>query len=392
MVCMPNEMHYWSVPIGTWSGVPIRLHLGVVLLVIFLLGLQSGSLGGVAETDDASSRQITAAGTVTVFLLGLSYFAHTWAQLYSLARPAQSVRTICLFPWGAAFQWYPNVPAEYRYQLYVVGLLANLGLLVVAWLVLAAWFAPTSAALWLSVHPWFPQLPVWAHLEQTALMTFVWMNATLLFWRLIPVAPLDMAYLLEHWSDSRMADVSKMQRLSVLFLVAAGASILVLVGGYMIQPQVGGLALSSGIGPLIAGVVLMFAARRYFLLEINRYILNENEARARSRNAAGGPRTLGDLAFTQDGDHAGAFAGDQPMADEESWEVDPFDSVIEEWMDEHRASRQQAREDQAQAEEAMLDDLLLKVSGQGIQSLTDQEREILNRVSQLYRRRRELRL
>jgi hypothetical protein len=69
-----------------------------------------------------------------------------------------------------------------------------------------------------------------------------------------------------------------------------------------------------------------------------------------------------------------------------------LDSAIEEWMDEHRASRQQAREDQAAAEEAMLDDLLLKVSGHGIQSLTDQEREILNRVSQIYRRRRELRL
>jgi hypothetical protein len=229
-------------------------------------------------------------------------------------------------------------------------------------------------------------------LEQTSLMTFVWMNATLLFWRMIPVAPLDLAYLLEHWSDSRMADVSKMQRLSVLFLIAAGASILVLASGYLIRPSFGGVAISPGVGPLLAGVVLMFAARRYFLLEINRYILNENEARARGRSAAGGSLSGDGLFYAPDGRAGAPGSGDGSSVNDESWEIDPLDSAIEEWMDEHRASRQQAREDQAAAEEAMLDDLLLKVSGHGIQSLTDQEREILNRVSQIYRRRRELRL
>jgi len=75
------------------------------------------------------------------------------------------------------------------------------------------------------------------------------------------------------------------------------------------------------------------------------------------------------------------------------WTESPsHDSELDEWMDEHRASRKQARQNQSADEEAMLDAILLKVSESGIQSLTEQERGVLNRLSQLYRRRRELRL
>ena len=192
-----------------------------------------------------------------------------------------------------------------------------------------------------------------------------------------------------------MTPVNLIHRLSTLFLMSIATAVLMVGGSYLLPPTrwVGSWAtthLSLGVWPLLVGIALIFSARRHFVMEMNPWLFTP---------ATPTPQDSHLMVARVEAIGTGSFENPPESFENEAWQMqedwsdeastsDPWDH----WMSETKENREQARQDQAAAEEAMLDELLLKVSEQGIQSLTEQEREILNRVSQIYRQRRELRL
>lgn len=412
----------WSVPVGFWQGVPIRVHVLMLLAGVGLLAVQWGWVAGLGPEPAGSFRGGLVMAVLTLGVAAVAYGLPWLAQCAALERPFQTVRSICLMPWGAAYEWRRDVPIGYRYQFYAVGIAANFCVLSLAWLSLAVWFHPGQDQLWLCLYPWYPVLPARMNLEQSLLMAFVWMNAVMLFVRVLPVVPLDLGHLLDDWSKQQFTWATPAQRLSALLALAAGSLVALLVGFYLTTPFVEGTRLALGVWPLLAALTLAFSARSHYAHELG-------EAQASKRATAAGPAAaynailrrnpqtgrLEMLALEPHDDldpttrsHRGqdSRSWKQPSADssadqdldavdeDAAWSDDSSseDGQWENWMDDHRASREQARRDQAAAEEALLDDLLLKVSNSGIHSLTDQEREVLNRVSQLFRNRRKLKL
>lgn len=419
---MTKQALGWSVPVGFWQGVPIRVHAWMILAAVGLLAVQWGWVAGLGPEPAASLRGGLVMAVLTLGVAAVAYGLPWLAQCAALERPFQTVRSICLMPWGAAYEWRNDVPIGYRYQFYAVGIAANFCILSLAWLSLAVWFHPGQDQLWLCLYPWYPVLPARMNLEQSLLMAFVWMNAVMLFARVLPVVPMDLGHLLDDWSKQQFTWATPAQRLSALLAVALGSLAALVVSFYLTTPYVDGTSLSLGVWPLIAGLVLAFSARVHYAQQLGEAqaskrgagaahpaaynaILRRNPKTGRLEMLALEPQDPADsddrISTSKEGrswKHPSAHDSSDAEVDstdeDAAWSDDSSseDGQWENWMDDHRASREQARRDQAAAEEALLDDLLLKVSNSGIHSLTDQEREVLNRVSQLFRNRRKLKL
>jgi len=419
---MTKQALGWSVPVGFWQGVPIRVHACMILAAVGLLAVQWGWVAGVGPEPAASLRGGLVMAILTLGIAAIAYGLPWLAQCAALERPFQTVRSISLMPWGATYEWRNDVPIGYRYQFYAVGIAANFCVLSLAWLSLAVWCHPGQDQLWLCLYPWYPQLPERLNLEQSLLMAFVWMNAVQLFVRVLPVVPMDLGHLLDDWSKQQFTWATPIQRLSALLAVALGSLAALVVSFYLTTPYVDGTNLSLGVWPLVAALTLAFSARSHYAQELGQAlaskrgsgtghsaaynaILRRNPQTGRLEMLALDPQDPLNLdTRTPTGTERRSWkqssaleSSDQDgdVTDEEAaWSDDSSseDGQWENWMDDHRASREQARRDQAAAEEALLDDLLLKVSNSGIHSLTEQEREVLNRVSQLFRNRRKLKL
>lgn len=394
---MPSETHNWSVSIGVWKGVPVHLHLSLILAVILLIGCQLGLVQGMNEEPRVGARGSLSTLVLMLMVGGLVYLVPMLLQWMGVLRPSQAIRRICLLPCGAYYEWQVDSSPNFRVRTYAIGLLANAAFLSLALLGFAGWFRPDAIVFWQSLYPWHPQLPQWFNLEASLMGSLVWFNAVAMWLRLIPVAPMDLGRLLSDWAHLRYPNWPMSQRSAIVFLLGSG-SVVVLVGAsYLIMPDFAGPAYSLGVWPLMGGLVLLFFARREYLHDVQLFL------RRRLKQV-----DFDDPEFanaSEDFDESSTYEGrahnpkdDFDFADlsdptpKQAWEAsEPQDAGWEEWMEENRTSRQQARDDHAAAEELLLDGILLKVSATGIASLTGQEREVLDRVSQIYRRRREIR-
>jgi hypothetical protein len=269
-------------------------------------------------------------------------------------------------------------------------------LLVIALLVYGASQTTDGNRFWMSVYPLYPQLPSSVDFVSSLLASFVWMNAATLFLRMIPIVPFDLGRVLVDWAQIDLPQLQPIQRSSILFLVGVFYVFMLVSVAYLFVPEIDGQVYNLGVWPLIGGLCLLFVARRDYLREVYCFYNaklhpasaeemdypdyddeSESDAPPSRRSAS----ALSESEFVDSGDSS-VNEWDSDDSHDSSWEV---------WMDETRASRRKAREDQAAAEIALLDGILLKVSTQGIAALTPNEREILDRVSQIYRRRRKLR-
>lgn len=394
---MPSETQHWSVSIGVWKGVPVHLHLSLILVAIFLIGCQLGLIEGLAEDSRVVTRGSLSTIVLMLMLGGVVYAVPLFAQLFGIVRPIHAIRRISLQPWGAYFEWQVDTLPQFRARTYSIGILANAGSLAVALLCYSAWLSPNASSAWLSVYPWHPQLLQWSSLEASMLASVVWFNAAMLLARMIPIAPVDFGRLLAEWGQSRFHQVPSIQRSAVLFLVGIMYVVLMVGTSYLVVPEIGDRTYSPGVWPLLGGLTLLFASRREYLRDVHLYLTSKQQrsefddqiiSSSSDEFAHASAYEIRSVATTDEFELVDLSEPEPPMA----WESpDQPDSGWESWMDENRASREEARENHAAAEETLLDQILLKVSAGGIAGLTDQERQILDRVSQIYRRRREIR-
>jgi len=394
---MPNDTQHWSVSLGVWKGVPVHLHLSLILAAILLIGCQLGLIHGLAEEARVATRGSLSTIILMLLLGGSVYLLPTLAQLFGLARPNQAIRRITLQPWGAYFEWQVDTAPQFRVRTYSIGMLANVGLLSIAILGYNGWLKPDATHFWQSMYPWHPQLLQWGNLESSVLISLVWFNAVILFLRMIPIAPMDLGRMLADWGQTRFHQVPAIQRSAILFLVGIMYVVVMVGTSFLLAPEIGTQTYSPGVWPMLGGLTLLFAARREYLRDVQLFMTLkhqraefEGEPLSNEEDKYEHVSAYEVRATTTNDDFDFADLSEQEPPT--TWESpDQTDSGWEDWMIENRDSRQQAREDHAAAEEALLDGILLKVSASGIAGLTSQEREILDRVSQIYRRRREIR-
>jgi CBS domain-containing protein/Zn-dependent protease len=166
-------MRAWSLPLGRWFGVHLRIHYFFLLLLFFCAA--STSLSGTASWR----------GVVLWFLLFGAVLGREVVRALTAAWHGLSVRSILLLPIGGLFSYGSPDMAEHAAEgwpqiaLTVAGPLANLAFaLLVAGLIAGA-TANVPIAKFPIVTP--------GHLMRSA----VWLNAALALINCIPAYPLD---------------------------------------------------------------------------------------------------------------------------------------------------------------------------------------------------------
>ncbi len=171
-----GSMRGWSIPLGRWMGVEIRIHTFFLLLAVVCLGL--GASDGIVR------------GLGLFLILVIAVVVREIARLLVAAWLGLRLRAILVLPIGGMFAYATPESQDVanqgmgQFAMAFVGPITN----GFAALVLAATFLGAGGSINLVSQPWISS----AHL----LRSIVWMQAGLAALHLLPAYPLDMGRLL----------------------------------------------------------------------------------------------------------------------------------------------------------------------------------------------------
>lgn len=363
---MLNETYYWSIPFGRWNGIPIRLHMLIFLAAAIIFGIEFHLL------EERPAMLGTAISTVLIGALVIGI--HVASQMLMLAHCRRGIKAICIVPWGAIYHFTREVPANARSQALAFGIVANALALVISLLILAP---GSPESIWNMVHPFSPRQMDWNNIDRSLLEIFTWLNFALTMATLIPIPPFDNGYLLEAWSDRKLADVDPIQRFTMLFAIGMLFSIGMFFLAYFVRDWAEGPLRPAWLWPVMLGTVLFFAARQHYQRRLHEYL---------PRSEFGWEMTaVPTQSFVVEEDFE-----EPTFSLDSAWNEMEADIEWEDWMKENQVSRSEAVIEQEKTEDDLLDQILHKVGESGLESLTKDEKDLLHRVSQRYRSRQQL--
>ncbi len=339
-----NDMPSWSLYIGRWRRVHLRLHAMFVAVAVFVLFL--------ATHDPVSGS--SGYGLLSIAILFASVLAHEMGHSFAAARVGGSGDQIVIGPLGGLGN--VEIPREPQSELIatLAGPLVTLGILLLV--------LPVLVATGISVPPLLSPLEPVGLLEgalwAVALKLTFWMNWLILIVNLLPAFPLDGARMLRTmlWPalDYRSAGH-----------VAVRASKLTALGVCLLAWLMRD-AHSADVLPAWVPL-LLFATFIYFSAQHESARLDEGEW----------DEEMLSYDFSQ-GYTSLERASEAPRSPGRS---------MRRWLKNRRELRRKRRLFQEQEEERQVDEILLRLHETGMNALTAKERSLLNRVSARYRNR-----
>lgn len=349
----PSAPGSWSLRIGRWRGVEVRVHLYLPLLALVVLLLATPPI---MAMDEFSS--LLPLSPVPRVLLGLAVLVFS-VVVHELVRAAIAERVggrtnlIVIGPTGGWAQ--PHLPADPPAQLVtaISGPLTYLALLVSAGCALAAAGEHNILGLLSPFDPVFLETDSTLHL---AAQLTVWINACLLLINLLPIQPCDGVELLRGllWPLVGRASAG-MAVAHIAYGAAAATAVLAVVA----KDEHVNDFLPAWFPLATASVLLLYGGNR--------------ASRQRQYDVG--------------------LAIDELESDDEQW-------LSAEWIEEERAAvlveqiqeKQQEtidrkRREREDREDARVDDILIRLQEVGFEQLSEEEQAVLKRASRRYRQR-----
>ena len=347
----------WSVSLGQWGSVKMRLHLFFILFAALTLYLSW------LHRDQQSDLVVLA--SFSLIVLFLSVVLHEVGHLAAELHVGGYVDTLVLGPLGGLHSHsrsYHDPQAELIVAL--AGPAMNLAAFVV---LLPAGLFLTSSAPW----PLFfnPLMPVgvgadsvlWTELVRVA----IWINWLLFLCNLLPAFPFDggrasRAVLLMIWPDMGGPTASHLVGRAAV-VVAIG----LLVAAFFthdIQPVAGAVPIWFVL--MLLSIALFFSAKAAFAQT------TEREAEE-AQELFGYDFSQGYTSLERSTDQAAA----------------PRPNFLRRWLEHRRDQRRQRELELANEEETKADAILQRLHEQGIDSLNEADKALLKRVSARYRSR-----
>ena len=341
----------WSLNLGHWWGVRVRLHAFFLLFVACATLLKWYFVSQTADLDWIIP--------VSLVLLFFSVMVHEAGHVWAVRRHGGRSDLIVLGPLGGTIplQVMGNPRAEFRAHL--AGPFANLLVCTICVVILQA----LGSTAWGLLNPLSPADLATGTVLQVVLKLTFWINWALLLINLIPAFPLDAAFamrslILDRWP---------------MFLPAQATLIVARTG----QTLAGLLAVVAVCGrfddhelfvpirlSLMAFAILLFLAAR------QRRFFDESE---RSEQLL--------LAYE--------LTGDLEVLERDLREAGHLKSgPVRRWFHRRRQARLQRQEISEQEEEQRVDEILSRLHESGMQSLSKEDKALLNRVSIRFRNRR----
>lgn len=354
------DQHCWSTNAGRWFGVPVRLHMLLFLFVALIFGVQWYMV--------APEPEVMGTALVTTVVLLAGVVLHELAHVFALVNLGGHAENLVLAPWGgnSDFSLSEDRSAD-RLWVYLAGPFMNGALFAVA----SALLLRSGAFQSISelVNPFRPHGFHMSELWATSLAKITaWVNFQLMVVNLIPAFPFDGQQILRaliEWMNPR---ISILRRESTL--MAFGHAVgLTLIGCALFLKDTTGGTLPPTMVLLLGGITIMFAARYAHERHLEEVESEWDE--------------IDDFDFD-------SLYGESEYHENGLFDTrDPESIGYSQWLQEKQEERQAAEEERERREELLADDILEKLHAEGLDSLSEEERSILTRVSERIRRRRQ---
>ena len=348
----------WSTNAGRWIGVPVRVHVLLLLFVALIFG---------AEWNENSSNSNMFAGTamVTVLVLLGSIILHELAHAFALINLGGQIHQVVLTPWGSNSDLGLPTTGPARAVVYLAGPFLNGAVFLLGATLLVQ---AESSTLMELINPFAPHRFVPAEWQVSLAEIITWVNFQLFLVNMLPCFPFDGANIVRALIATLNVDLPKYRVESAIKVMGHAVAFALIGLAWIFRHDASGSDLP--IQPiwlllLLLGVTLFFSAQ-YSLAR-------ETEAKS------------SDWDEVEDMDYDGMFSESSIFDFSDETE----NSAYSQWLTEKRDER---REDQQQVEaeeDRHADEILKKLHGGSLSSLTEEERSILDRVSARIRRRRQ---
>lgn len=347
----------WTISLGRWKEVQLRLHLFVVLLVVCTLYLSW--LGG----QSGGEQGLVWIALLSLLVLIVAVAAHVIGHLYAALQLDQRVDTIVLGPLGDFARRTATHDPRSELLIAAAGPGVNLLLALVSMPLL--WLAGVSGDAGL-LHPLAPSDLTSGTTWVVTLKLAIWINWMLAIVNLLPAYPFDGGPM-THALVQILAPQSSQRRVRriVARIGLAAAGVLLVVAIAMRGEETVQLV-PPWFAPLALSAIVLFSA------------LQE-------------PPRDGSLRMPDDDSLFGYdfSQGYTSLArsEQESEAVEEDSGPLERWLDTRREARRSKQEQLEAEEDALVDEILARVHERGMHSLSLEERSLLERVAARYRTR-----
>ena len=340
----------WSLTVGRWRGVTVRLHLFFVLFVV----------GAYFANWQFAERGLVSVGnvlTVSFPVLFFSVLLHELGHAVWALRHGHVVEQLVIGPLGGMAPL--RIPGNPRgeLQVHLAGPVVNLAICV---LCIPALLAANVDVLGL-MNPLVPQdVTLGGPFELVLKLTF-WINGCLLLLNLLPAFPLDGGYAFQAALLAKRPELARRQAAAIVARFAQLLVLIVLLGLIFWAPGEGPWLLSIRLVLVLLAVFLFFSARLGHLA---------------AERAETGP--WGEFEFS------GSLA---VLEHELEGSAEATSGPLRRWLDRRRQDRLRRQREGELAEDSRVDAILARLYQEGMKSLTREDRALLQRASVRYRSR-----
>ncbi len=341
----------WSASLGRWMGIPVRVHLLLLLFIALVFGIQS---------QYSSEKVLLTALATSICLIGC-ILLHELAHVFALTNLGGLVNNIVLTPWGGNSDFSLPEDTRARAIVQLAGPIFS-GCLFVLGSVLI-FQSDHSSPLRDLVNPFAP-IPFYPeHREVSFLKIATWINFQLMVVNLIPCFPFDGGDLIRTLVNRISSQASLMRRESTILVIGQATGLTLIGCGWFLKGE-DICRMPVWLLCVMGGLTLIFAARYSYYRQLALADEEWDDSEEMDYDSIYGDSSFFDFS-TED------------------------DSSYSQWLLEKQEDRDREEREQEAREASVADEILKKLHRHGLESLSDEEKGILNRVSARLRRRRQ---
>lgn len=340
----------WTLSLGRWGGLNVRLHVFFVLFGTFTLFL------GWRDRELLDDRSWIA--PVGLLLLFLSVLIHEIAHYVAAIRLGGDADEIVIGPGIGLAPMQPPLEPRAECLMHLAGPMVNFAIFLITGGIVWANGAAQFTGL---LNPLQPQLLVEGAGWLVTIKLACWINWVMVLANLLPAFPFDGGRALRAALSAQWPDASPRRAASLVALVAKIAAAALVVVAWMVRDQPTNQVIPLWFSLVILAIFLYFGAKQ----EEERPTDSEIEDELFGYDFSEGYTSL-----EQSTEHRHDPAG-------------PFTR----WLEQRRAAKRQRQLEIEAEEERRADELLGRLHEKGMASLSDDEQLLLKRVSARYRQR-----
>lgn len=303
---------------------------------------------------------------MTVVVVLAMAILHELAHAFAATTLGGRLRELVITPWGGQSDiLLPLLPRE-QLLVHAAGPFFNAAVFAIGALLLTM---TGQESFWRLIDPLRP-FPLQAGTVEISLIKITtWVNFQMLVVNLIPAFPFDASRIIRSGVLSYNPRTPTLNLEGAIMGMGITSGLLMFLFAWLCRDLNYGEIQPTWFVLVITGLLLIFSARYGYHLKV---VETQKELQV----------------FDE---YVNYEMLDDDLDFQEPWLSEYEEDAIADWLHDQQPRRDNAERSVAIDEETRVDAILKKVHEQGSENLTEEEKEFLNRISQQYRRRRELR-